>query len=470
MNNSTPSINQFNPNILPAHRACHNDFCTVDWSLGVHEFFHSGSVGSGKSIFAAHKAWLHLLSFPRSRLVLARRALPDLRDTIFTKMLEHIEGTVKADGSLVAEGVDFGFSTHNCKIWLANGSNVISRSWADKNYKKLGSIEASAAIVEELAENDGDDWQAISYLRMRVGRLPHVPQSWIMYCTNPDSPSHPAYADFELGTCLDGGVGSNPLKHVYFSNTEHNPFLPSSYIEQLQNTLDPKMYERMGRGRWVEITTEVIYHQYNDKNFVKSGYQVDEFAPIHICHDFNIGQGKPMSACAFQVRGESAHFFQEWIVEGADTEELMEEIGASGILDYNTSYLIHGDATGASKSSKSKKSDYDIISKYLSNYRGVMGRVDWQLAVPKANPPIRERHNTVNALCRSYSGKTRLYVYNACPTLHKGFKLTQLKKGGNYVEDDTKPYQHVTTAAGYGLHYIFKRDQSKARVYEGQFR
>jgi hypothetical protein len=264
--------------------------------------------------------------------------------------------------------------------------------------------------------------------------------------------------------------GTNPLKHVYFSNTEDNPFLPPSYIDRLKDTLDPKMYERMGRGRWIEITTEVIYHQYTDRNFAPTDYDIDEYAPIHICHDFNIGQGKPMSACAFQLRGDSAHFFKEWIVEGADTEELMEEIGASGILDHYTDYIIHGDATGASKSSKSKTSDYDIIKKYLSNYRGKHGRITFQMQVPKSNPPVRERHNTVNGLCRSQSGKTRLYVYKSCPTLHKGFKLTQLRKGGNYVEDDSKPYQHVTTAAGYGLHYIFRRDKSAARTTEASFR
>jgi hypothetical protein len=398
--------------------------------------------------------------------------MPDLRDTIFTKMLEHIEGTVKADGSLVREGVDFGFSQHNCKIWVANGSQVVSRSWHDKNYKKLGSLEISAAIVEELAENDGDDWQAISFIRMRVGRLPHVPQSWIIYCTNPDAPSHPAYEDFDLGDWLAGGTGTDPLKHVYFSVTDENPFLPRSYIKKLKDTLDAKMYERMGRGRWIEITSDVIYYAYGDHNFVREDYKIDEFAPIFITHDFNIGKGKPMSACAFQVIDNAVRVFREFIIEGADTEEMMDEIESSGLLDYDTDYYVCGDATGASKSTNSKKSDYDIIKRRLSTYRGPNGRISFDFKVPKANPGVRERHNTVNGLCRSKSGHVRLFVYKACPTVNKGMRQTTLKKGGSYIEDDgpNHPYQHVTTALGYACHYLFKRKQNTASATEARVR
>jgi hypothetical protein len=32
-------------------------------------------------------------------------------------------------------------------------------------------------------------------------------------------------------------------------------------------------------------------------------------------------------------------------------------------------------------------------------------------------------------------------------------KLTALKKGAEYIEDDSKEYQHITTAAGYRISY-----------------
>lgn len=197
---STPSFSEFNPTLIPWQDQLVEDiFHNFDYRLGVHEVLLSGSVGSGKSLPAAHCAIRHLLTFSRSRCVLARRAMPDLRDTIFAKLCEHLEGTVKTDGSLFREGRDYGMARQNCRIWFMNGSEVISRSWADKRAKKMGSIEASCAIVEEASENDDEDWNAIRFLRMRIGRLPHVPQNWILYLTNPDAPSHVLYDYFQIG-------------------------------------------------------------------------------------------------------------------------------------------------------------------------------------------------------------------------------------------------------------------------------
>jgi phage terminase large subunit len=197
---STPSFSEFNPRVIPWQSRLIDDvFHNFDYSLGVHEVLLSGSVGSGKSLPAAHCALRHLLTYQKSRCVLARRAMPDLRDTIFAKVCEHLDGTVKDDGTVFREGKDFGIARQNCRIWFANGSEVISRSWADKRAKKMGSIEASCAIVEEFTENDEDDWNAIRFLRMRIGRLPHVPQNWIIYCANPDGPSHFAYDYFQIG-------------------------------------------------------------------------------------------------------------------------------------------------------------------------------------------------------------------------------------------------------------------------------
>jgi hypothetical protein len=197
---STPSYSEFDPSLIPWQAQLVDDvFHNVDYSLGVHEFLLSGSLGSGKSLPAAHCALRHLLTWGRSRCILGRKAMPDLRDTIFAKLCEHIEGTVKSDGTVFREGRDYGITRMNCRIWFANGSECISRSWADGNYKKLGSLEASCAVIDEASENDADDEIALRYLRTRIGRLPHVPQNWIILCTNPDTPAHFLYKYFQIG-------------------------------------------------------------------------------------------------------------------------------------------------------------------------------------------------------------------------------------------------------------------------------
>jgi len=71
--------------------------------------------------------------------------------------------------------------------------------------------------------------------------------------------------------------------------------------------------------------------------------------------------------------------------------------------------------------------------------------------LPLSNGPIRKRHNAVNAFCLNDKAKRRLFVYKDAPTADEGLRLTQLKKGGQYIEDDSKRYQHISTAIGYGL-------------------
>lgn len=229
--------------------------------------------------------------------------------------------------------------------------------------------------------------------------------------------------------------------------------MPKWYIQQLQDDLDPKLARRMLRGEWLEITADVIYHQFRtDRNFRDYDYDVDYMMPVYVSWDFNIGIGKPLSLCLSQYLEfkDEFHFFNEVVIEGASTEDACEELASRGLLDFGTEYIIHGDATGGARSTKSKLSDYDIIRKYLSNYRTRDGdSLKFTIDVPSSNPPIRTRHNIVNAYCQSASGKVRLYCYKPCKNLVEGFRLTVLKKGGSYIEDDSKSYQHVTTAAGY---------------------
>lgn len=473
---STPSFSEFDPRHVPYQARVVDDMqFGFDWKLGMHEILLSGSVGSAKSILAAHQGIKHCLMYPHSRGCLARKAKPDLRDTIYTKICEHLEGTVMADGTELKEGKHYFLKDTTCEIRFFNGSEIIARSWSDRKYKKLGSLELSFAIVEELAENDAEDEMAIKFLRMRVGRLPHIPQSWIIYCTNPDSPSHFAYDYFDIGKRQIGITENLPItRHVYFSRTSDNKFLPDTYIRQLEENLDEKLARRMIYGEWVEIETDRVYYAYGEHNFRDYSYEVDPLLPIGLCHDFNIGQGKPMSACLVQYdpKNDTFHFFNEAIVEGADTEAILEEMAGRGLLDFDVSeYHIYGDATGDARSANSKKSNYDIIVSFLSNYRTPLGnRVHFERNVPRANPPVRERHVRVNAYCKNALGNCRLFVYKDAPILHKGMRLTALKKGGLYIEDDSKPYQHVTTALGYCVHRIWKSKNSTSGIRKVQIR
>lgn len=430
---SHPTFCAFNPRVIPYQSEVIDFLDRWDYATGTPEVLLSGSFGSAKSILMAHLAVRHCLENNGAVVAICRKALPDIKDTIFKEIIEHLS-------SDFVENKHYIVNTSTGKIVFWNGSEIISKSWADKKYKKLRSLKLSMVVIEELTENNEEDKEAFDNLKARLRRISHIKQNILICATNPDSPSHWVYKYF-----IDSK--SNTRK-VFYSSTEDNPFLEKVYIEQLKNDLDPKMARRLIYGEWVDIDQDRIYYAYDEKkNFIHDrDYQIDVRFPVIISFDFNIAMNKPMSSCAMQFDGESFHVFDEVVISGARTQTACEA-WIDKELPKACRILIRGDATGEARDTRSLLSDYDIIKRSFSN-----AGYQVEMQVPRINPPIKRRHNTVNAYCENESGKNRLFVYRNAKVSNDGMKMTSLKKDG-YIEDDSKPFQHITTAIGYAIVY-----------------
>lgn len=441
--NSEPILSKFNPMIIPMQRDVMQDIrCNFDYSMGVHEILLSGSIGSSKSCLMAHIAVTHCLFNPGARLLVGRRSMPDLKRTFVKEIIDHIAEDLRL-------GVDYIRSMVSGDITFSNGSQIICYSWADGNYTKVRSLNLSAAIIEELIETDSMDHYF--EIKMRVGRLKSINENFIVSATNPGSPASEAYKYFIEKE------PDFPTRHVYYSITEDNPFLPKKYIEQLKQDLDPMLARRMLKGEWIDLSEDVIYYAYSTRrNFLHTDYQIEPHHPIGISWDFNIGFQKPMSVVLFQFIDDQFHFFDEVIIFGGRTLDTCEELQAKGYLDQGYTFYLFGDQTGAAKDTRSVKSDWDIIKRFFNNYAGQTGRVEYKFCVPSQNPSVRERHNVVNAYCQNAKKQCRLFVYKKAKTLDEGLRLTSFKKGASFQEDDSKAYQHSTTALGYAVHYTHK--------------
>lgn len=432
---STPSFQDFDPSIIPYQLDVISDLWeNYDYNEGLHEVLLSGSVGSAKSLLMAHIAIRHCVENAGARVMLGRKTMPSLKSTIFRKILEHLEGTF-------TRNVHYYVRESMAYIRFRNMSEIVAWSWADNDFYKVRSMEFSGVILEELTESQNGE--AYIEAMMRVGRLPHVKQNFVIAATNPDEPSHWVYKYFM--------ESPEPTRHVYYSVTSDNPFLPKQYIQRLMNTLDPKMVRRMVYGEWLSIKAEVVYYAYTPEgNYRQYDYLIDDKKPIIITFDFNIGLGKPMSACLMQYEEvkDEFHIYDESIIQGADTNDLLDDMLGRNLFDHKTLYIIRGDAAGKHKDTRSKRSDYDIIQKRLSH-----ANISFVMQVPPANPPIRTRHNIVNGYCKNSLGNHRLFVYQKAKTVNEGMLKTALLKGASYAEDDKPAYQHVTTALGYAIYF-----------------
>ena len=446
-----PLITEFDPNDVKWQMKAIDKILEFDYSLGVQQVLFSGAVGSAKTLLMAHLIVKHCLENPRTTVGIGRLTMPDLKDTLLYVILEHLGEP--------GEIVDYTHNKQEGEINFSNGTRLLSFSWHDSKWKKFRSYDFSLFAIEELTENDGPE--AYQAVLMRLGRSRRTGPKLLLMATNPDDPDHWVYKDIVSKSNKvedikllqrDGSfiIKKGITKHVFYSLTKENIF----YYDFLERNLDPLMALRMLGGQWVSLAGKGIYYTYNKANQVPSyKYQVDKRHPIRIAWDFNIGTGKPMSAIAFQWNRYAFHWFKEFVVYSARTYEVLDEIGESGILNHPVHFIIHGDASGDNRDTRNPRSDYDIIEEYLGNYRTPDGNVlNYSFEVPGQNPPLRTRHNLMNAQMKNLKGQNSFLVYtDDCPTFHEGLKLVKLKKGGQYIEDDSKYYQHVTTAGGYGV-------------------
>jgi hypothetical protein len=113
--------------------------------------------------------------------------------------------------------------------------------------------------------------------------------------------------------------------------------------------------------------------------------------------------------------------------------------------------IVYGDASGLSRSTKSTKSDYQII-------REILGP-KWprlRISLPRANPPVTDRVNSVNAMLRSAIGEVRYQLHPRCARLANDYARVSTKPGTRDLDKGKdKNLTHFSDAAGYRLHRLF---------------
>jgi hypothetical protein len=433
---STPLFQEFNPYIIDWQGKATEAWEGFDYSSGVYEMFFSGAIGSAKTIEHIHLIVRHCLENSGARYLMLRRALKDLKRTSWNVLLKHLSDIPHAIES---------YNRTEMRIVFKNGSEIIGDSYDKGDLEKFRSLELSGADFEEVNECEREVYEAV---KMRVGRLPKVKQNIITSRCNPDSPSHWLYQYFI--------EEKSPNREIFYSITEQNPFLPKWYVENLKRDLDPKMALRMLKGQWIEIARDNVYYEYDDANcYIDKEYIWDQTKPLDLFLDFNNSKsGKPMSVGAGQAIRGSYHAGKTWIISGMRTLDMMDEVAESGLLDGNFPMIrVFGDSSGRSQDTRSNKSDWELIEGFISNYKPKSkSRLEYEIEVPMANPPIKERHNLMNAFFKNDLGQTRFFIYRDAKDLAKGFRLTQLKEKARLIEDDSMREQHITTAAGYWVH------------------
>ena len=208
-----------------------------------------------------------------------------------------------------------------------------------------------------------------------------------------------------------------------------NPYLPQDFIERLQANYDPSLLQAYLEGQFCNLTTGQVYDRFNREKHVTNSIPDVSMEPLRVGVDFNIGN---MSAVIGVRLGENLLLIDE--ISGAhDTDAMAQEIRlrANGRQVY-----VYPDASGGNRSTNASRTDIQILESYgFSNQS------------PKANPPIRDRVASVQALLENGKGEVRLQVSANCKRTIECLELQSYTEGGD--PDKDAGYDHMNDALGY---------------------
>ena len=164
-------------------------------------------------------------------------------------------------------------------------------------------------------------------------------------------------------------------------------YLPQDFIERLQANYDPSLLQAYLEGQFCNLTTGQVYDRFDRAKHVITNIPDVSREPLRVGCDFNVGN----SNAVIGVRlGEKLLLIDE--ISGAhDTDAMAQEIQrrADGRPVY-----IYPDASGGNRSTNASRTDIQILESYgFSNQS------------PKANPPIRDRVASVQALLENGKGQ-----------------------------------------------------------------
>ena len=224
--------------------------------------------------------------------------------------------------------------------------------------------------------------------------------------------------------------------------TADNPWLPQDFIERLEANYDPSLLKAYLQGEFVSLTTGQVYDRFDRAKHVITDIPDVSREPLRVGCDFNVGN----SNAVIGVRlGEKLLLIDE--ISGAhDTDAMAQEIQrrADGRPVY-----IYPDASGGNRSTNASRTDIQILESYgFSNQS------------PKANPPIRDRVASVQALLENGKGQVRLQIAANCKRTIECLELQSYTESGD--PDKDAGYDHMNDALGYLVYRDFSMLHARA--------
>jgi hypothetical protein len=246
---------------------------------------------------------------------------------------------------------------------------------------------------------------------------------------------------------------THPEWAAFQFTTEQGRNVALAELESAASQMDERVYRQEFQASFENLGAGIVYYAF-DRTMNVQSLSYDPKEPIFWAVDFNVN---PMCSVIGQRVNGRVHVMEEIVLPKSNTWRLCEEfINRTRVWLYAHGGPIHvqvyGDATGNSRHSSADESDWEIVRRALTGEGGVRA----QFCVPRQNPSVKMRVNSMNAMLCNQRQERRLLVHPECKQLIKDFeRVTWAMDGnGNIMGDIDKgdPMRtHVSDALGYKL-------------------
>lgn len=220
---------------------------------------------------------------------------------------------------------------------------------------------------------------------------------------------------------------------VHASTYENERFLPDDYIASMVASYPPQLVDAYLRGQFVNLTSGTVYHAY-DRRLNASSESIQPGEPVFVGMDFNVGK---MAAVIHVKRDGKPHAAGE-VVNAYDTPDMIrilrQRLGDRQVR-------VYPDASGDSrKSVNASATDIQLLKE-----------ARFIVSAPDANPPVKDRVNSMNGMFLNANGERR-YRVNAdlAPTYAECLEQQVWADSGE--PDKSAGKDHHNDAAGYFIH------------------
>lgn len=250
--------------------------------------------------------------------------------------------------------------------------------------------------------------------------------------------------------------GLKPNIGVFNASIYDNPHIPAEEIRNLEALFPEGSIDRKIRlnGELIPgISGSRAYSAFSSQINVAPQPDINFRRPLCWIWDFNVDPLVSLVGQMENLRGDKKLFrvHRELIISGSGNIAEMCEYFKQIYPRHGSEIWIYGDATSKGRSRQTGKSDYTLIANEMRTY-GVPVR----FKVPEANPPVPDRINAVNRVCRDENAEVCLVLDPSCTELKLDMEgvLRDGRGGIKKTYNDKDPYfkrTHTSDALGYWI-------------------